>query len=167
MSRWRAVMLAFGTVLVFGMANLTIRDRQSVVDDGRPLLLRLAPVDPRSLIQGDYMRLRYDPAAYPEWEAMGAMPWRGRVILALDSDGVGRFARLDDGAPLAADEMPIAYRISGRFGDLRYGADSFFFQEGEAERYQGAVYGVLRVDADGDSVLVGLAGEDRRIIRPD
>lgn len=167
MSRWRSALVALGAVLVFGMANLTIAQKQRVLDEGRPVLLRLAPVDPRSLMQGDYMRLRYDPAAYPDRETVRTLPWRGAVVLRLDADGVGRFARMDDGSPLQAHEIRMAYKLSGRGGAMRYGANSFFFQEGEAHRYGDAVYGVLRVDGDGNSVLAGLADEAHAVIRAD
>jgi len=167
MSRWRSTLVALGAVLVLGMSNLTILKKQRILDEGRPVLLRLAPVDPRSLMQGDFMRLRYDPAAYPDREVVETLPWRGTVVLTVDTDGVGRFARLDDGTPLQAEEVRMAYKLRGRVGAMRYGANSFFFQEGEADRYGEAVYGVLRVDGDGNSVLAGLADDDHGVIRAD
>ena len=90
MSRVRQALVAFGALLVFGAANGTILQKQAVLDAGRPVLLRLAPVDPRSLMQGDYMRLRYDRAVYPETDAAAGVPWRGTVVLTLDADGVGK-----------------------------------------------------------------------------
>lgn len=95
------------------------------------------------------------------------MPWRGTVILARDEDGIGRFARLDDGTALKANEVRLHYKLRFDWGELRYGAESFFFQEGDAERYEEARYGVLRLDEAGGSVLAGLAGEDRKLIRRD
>ena len=150
--------------LVFGLTNLTILQKQDIVDNGRKVLLRLAPVDPRSLIQGDFMRLRYDRASYPDARTEEALPWRGTVVLALDDLGVGEFARIDDGTALGPEEVRIAYKLSGRFGSMRFGADSFFFQEGDADLYADADFGVLHVGDDGGSVLVGLAGEDGALI---
>lgn len=167
MSCWRSTLVALGAVLVLGMSNLTILGKQRTLDEGRPVLLRLAPVDPRSLMQGDFMRLRYDPAIYPDREVVETLPWRGTVVLTVDTDGVGRFARLDDETPLQAEEVRMAYKLRGRGGAMRYGANSFFFQEGEADRYSEAVYGVLRVDGDGNSVLAGLADESHGVIQVD
>lgn len=113
---------------------------------------------------GDYMMLRYADIAFPDAAAMQSIPHSGTVILALDEHGVGRFVRLDDGAPLATNELRLGYKHRSDWGELRYGAESFFFQEGAAERYANAKYGVLRVDADGTSVLVGLADGDRHPI---
>ena len=167
MTVWRVILVAVGAVLVFGMSNLTILQKQEIVDNGRKVLLRLAPVDPRSLIQGDFMRLRYDRASYPDARTQESLPWRGTVVLALDDLGVGEFARTDDGTALAPGEVRIGYKLSGRGGTMRFGADSFFFQEGDADLYANADFGVLHVDDEGGSVLVGLAGEDGALIVSD
>lgn len=164
MNRLRAALIVLGTILVLGMSSLTIVQKQRIVDDGRQVLLRLAPVDPRSLMQGDFMRLRYHADSYPDRQTAEPLPWRGTVILAIDEAGVGRYARPDDGAALAPGEVRIAYRKSGRGGAVRFGAGSFFFQEGDADLYSGADYGVLRVGDDGATVLVGLADEDGTLI---
>src|SRR3546814_7520410 len=54
--------------LVLGAVNLQVLQKQRVLDDGRTVLLALRPVDPRSLIQGDYMVLRYAEALVPRSE---------------------------------------------------------------------------------------------------
>jgi len=48
---------------------------------------------------------------------------------------------------------------------LDYGAQAFFFQEGEAELYQNAKYAFLRVAEDGSTVLTDLADKDRVAIK--
>ena len=53
-----------------------------------------------------------------------------------------------------ADEHLLLYRYRG---DLRLGAESFMFQEGDADLYSNARYGELKVDESGASVLIGLA----------
>jgi uncharacterized membrane-anchored protein len=113
---------------------------------------------------GDYMMLRYAADAFPDDATIRSMPHRGTVIMVLGEDGVGRFTRLDDGSPLAANELRLGYKHRSVWDELRYGAESFFFQEGMAARYADAKYGVLRVDADGTSVLVGLADANRQPI---
>ena len=166
MNRWRLALILFGTALVLGLSSLTIAGKQRIVDAGDRVLLPLDVVDPRSLMQGDFMRLRYDSDIYPDWQVAESLPWQGTVILAVDEAGTARFARPDDGAALAAGEIRIAYRKDGRRGSIRYGADSFFFQEGHAYLYDVAAFGVLRVGADGATVLVGLARADGSLIVP-
>lgn len=144
------------TLLVLVVINLQVAAKERTLHDGRRVLLQLAPVDPRSLIQGDYMRLRYRIAGEL---ARDELPHQGRLVLSLDDHAVASFVRLDDGSPLAPQEQLLVYRNRGELfgrGGLRLGAESFLFQEGDAKLYQGAVYGELQVDGEGNSVLVGL-----------
>ncbi|MCP5367206.1 MAG: GDYXXLXY domain-containing protein [Hyphomicrobiales bacterium] len=157
----RMLLVVLGAVLVLGVAHWDILGKQAIVAHGREILLPLRPVDPRSLIQGDYMRLRYRASVHPD-KAAAALPRRGTVVLALDGDGVGAYARPDDGTALAPGEARLRYMARHRDGTLRYGGESFFFQEGDAALYRDAKYGRLRVDDAGRAVLVGVAGEDRR-----
>jgi uncharacterized membrane-anchored protein len=160
-------LLLAGLVLVLAAINLDILKKQAIVDDGQPLLLQLRPVDPRSLIQGDYMELRYDQSAFPVGEVAKGLPRAGSVILTVDEDNVGRFNRIDDGTPLSAGEVRLRFKLRLYDGELRYGAESFFFQEGQAERYEAARYGVLHLDESGASVLVGLADADGNLLGRD
>jgi uncharacterized membrane-anchored protein len=160
-------LVILGLLLVISVANYNILEKEQVLDGGRQVLLELRPVDPRSLIQGDYMRLAYADEVFPATEIIDSLPYKGTIVLALGADDVAVFSRLDDGSSLAQNEQRLQYkRIVRRWGapDLRIGAESFLFQEGQAEVYEDAKYGVLRVDEDGGSVLVGLADESRRII---
>src|SRR5207247_7075547 len=58
----RKVIAVLAGLVVLGAANWTIQSRERLLADGRVVLLELAPVDPRSLIQGDYMALRFKAA---------------------------------------------------------------------------------------------------------
>jgi uncharacterized membrane-anchored protein len=158
----RAGLILGGLLLVLGAVNLDILRKEDTIANGRLVLLELRPVDPRSLIQGDYMLLRYGSAAFPPAESIPSLPPRGTLILKLDETGIARFERLDDGATLAAAEVRLDYKSRMRDGELRLGAESYLFQEGDAGVFATARFAMLRVDDDGNSVLVGLAGEDRR-----
>ncbi len=158
-----------GLVLVLGVANNAIWKKEQVLENGREVLLELRPVDPRSLIQGDYMRLAYAEMTFPDEATLESMPRKGTIVLALDANAVGVFSRLDDGSPLAENELRLQYKLllqSWGPRSVRIGAESFLFQEGQAEVYADARYGVLRVDETGGSVLVGLADEAQQLITP-
>lgn len=161
MSRIRQAFILGGLALVLVVANLIIIDKQRVADAARLVLLELRPVDPRSLIQGDYMALAYADAVSRPREIM-ELPDQGVAVMTLDDSGVATFARLDDGSPLAADEARLRYLGRTPSGELDYGANAFFFQEGDAELYAEARFGMLKVDDSGNSVLVGLADENRQ-----
>ena len=167
MKQARLAVALVGLALILALANWDIARKRTIVADGQILLLELRPFDPRSLLQGDYMALALVNEAMPDATAITGLPYRGTVILSLDEDRIGRYARLDDGTPLKADELRVRYRRheDWRGARLDYGAQSFFFQEGEAERYENARYAVLRVAEDGGTVLTDLAGEDHAPIK--
>ena len=144
-------------VAVVGLlfVNYSIYGKETLIRNGQPILLELAPVDPRSLIQGDYMALRYKMGA--DLENLATLPVRGKLVIRVADTGVASFVRVDDGTPLAAGERLINYYKHGWQVDL--GATSFFFQEGKADAYATAKYGEVRVDESGTSILVGLRDE--------
>ena len=169
MKQARLAIVLAGLALVLGLTNWDIAQKRMVLATGEVLLLELQPVDPRSLMQGDYMALALGEAAMPSATVIESLPYRGTVILLRDENKMGRYARLDDGSPLQEGELRVRYRRheDWRGPRLDYGAQSFFFQEGDAELYQGARYAVLRVAADGATVLADLADETGRAIKPD
>lgn len=142
---------------VLGLANFSIYSRERLLADGRIALLELAPVDPRSLMQGDYMALRFRASD----DAFGRRPKEGlgdgRIVLQLDERGVAKFKRFDDGTPLATDELRIRYRV--RADQVKFATNAFFFQEGHAKFYERARYGEFRVAQDGECLLTGMRGE--------
>lgn len=162
----RMLLVLAGLALVLGVANQNIRTHQEVVDGGARILLKLRPVDPRSLIQGDYMLLRYARNIFPSPDALETLPRTGTLVLLVDENGVGTFSRMDDGTPLAPNEVRLRFKRRLMRGEVSIGAETFSFEEGQAGIYDGARYGVLRVDASGRSVLVGLADQYFAVIRP-
>lgn len=168
MKRTRWMIALAGLVVILALANWHIAQKRAVIADGQVLLLQLRPADPRSLLQGDYMALALADAAMPSATVIEDLPYRGTVVLALDESRVGRYARLDDGSPLQNGELRVQYRRHEDWGGHRldYGAQSFFFESGDAERFESARYAILRVAEDGSTVLTDLAGEDRAAIKP-
>ena len=143
-------------LIVLVVANYTIYSREQLLTDGRVVLLQLAPVDPRSLMQGDYMALRFHVANAGFGEVKENVQ-DGHIVLALDTHKVGTFRRFDDGSPLSDDEVRMRYRIRNR--RPQFATNAFFFQEGEADQYTAARYGAFRVGADGDAILTELWDE--------
>ena len=163
----KAVALLAG-LAVLGFVNFGIYQREQLLTEGAIVLLRLAPVDPRSLMQGDYMALNFEVAnrAFPlggiEMVEDGTTAADGHVVVALDRHRVGHFRRLADGRPLAPGEMALRYRIRG--GRPRFATDAYFFEEGQADAYAAAQYGEFRVGPDGDMILTALRDERLRAL---
>jgi len=149
-------------LIVLVAANALIYDQERLRAEGDTVYLELAPVDPRSLMQGDYMILSYTITQDIE-RAHG--PDKGRVVIRLDERGVGHFVRLDEGRSfleggrkLADDERLLRYEI--RPTGIQIGAESFFFEEGRGGDYATARYAELRVNVDGEAAVVALRDED-------
>jgi len=161
----RKLIVAAGAALVLALVNFSIWQKENLLADGRIVLLELAPVDPRSLMQGDYMALRFKLVN----EAFGREDRKnlpdGHVIVAVDEKGVGTFKRLDDGAALAANEVRMRYRI--RNNQAKFATNAFFFQEGQGSYYERARYGEFRVSEKGELLLTALRGENLQLLGPE
>ena len=145
-------LLCIAVVLVLGAVNWSIVAKERIKTQGERIFLALAPVDPRSLMQGDYMALRFEIASGISAQAEGSAPLR------LDANGV---ATLDTGAD--AGGLRIRYRV--RNGQVWLGTNAYFFEEGAAGRYERARYGEFRIDRDtGEAVLVGLRDQDLKLL---
>lgn len=150
-------------LLVLAVVNGAILKKQSIVDDGQVVFIELAPVDPRSLMQGDYMILNFGLNRDKKVKkALVDASTRGALLLTIDSKGVGQFNQFEDEAPkdwaLAENEVRIRYRKSRR--GMQFGIESFFFQEGLADTYAEAKFAEVRVSYTGGAVLVGLRDKD-------
>ena len=163
-------------VLFFGGYALAAQRMEAVRAEGKTILLALAPVDPRAPLMGDYMALRYvvnndirkalnaqrntqKTAGNGKVDASREQKnnAEGFAVLRITNDPVPQaatFVRLHDGSPLQADEFLLAYRLRGY--EVTSAAPAFYFQEGTAQQYVGAKFGVFKLAADGKTLLVGL-----------
>ncbi|MBV7334291.1 GDYXXLXY domain-containing protein [Chloroflexi bacterium TSY] len=166
----RSIVMWATTLVVLLFVNYAIVQKERLIYVGEVLFLELAPRDPRSLIQGDYMVLRY---RLGEELDQNTVSKRGKLVLRRGANGIGEFVRVYDddresnqspnGAnDLAEDELLLHYWFDGR--TFRIGAESFFFQEGQADLYADAEYAELRVAESGESALVGLRGPNLEIL---
>lgn len=157
-SRAPALLATFAALATLTVANFAIWQKEDLIAHGRKVYVQLAPVDPRSLMQGDFMRLNWPlPDAGRVQEAPVTLR-RPQVIARLDARGVAQLLRVvGDDSPRAPDEIGI--ELTPRGGRWMIVTDAWFFREGDAERWQRARYGEFRVLPDGSALLVGLADE--------
>ncbi len=149
-------------LIVLALVNFEIYKKEQLLVEGTSILLDLAPVDPRSLIQGDYMILRYRIAELP---ALRKVARDGYLVLETNTRQVASFKRIYVAdSPLLENEILLRFRKRGR--GIRLGAESYFFQEGHAKYYVRAKYGELRVATNGESILVGLRDAEFRHLEP-
>jgi uncharacterized membrane-anchored protein len=136
----------------------TISKNYNLVFCGQTLLLELIPIDPRSLIQGDYMQLRY--AVESKVPIKEIENYSGYIVVKPDENNVAQFVRVYAGENLAPDEKLLHFYKS-QYSFTQLHPNSFFFQEGRAKYYQDAKYGIFKFNGVKDYLLVGLANAER------
>lgn len=162
MKKFKWIVILVNLIVLLWYFNSSILKKETLLADGTLILLELAPVDPRSLMQGDYMILRY---AISNGIHHDSIPNRGFCIVKLEENGVAKKIRLQEKrTPMYENEIPIEYTTK-KWDGIHIGAESYFFQEGEAEKYERAKYGGIKVDAQGNSILIGLFDENRKQIQ--
>ncbi len=129
--------------------------KAAVVRDGTRILLPMAPVDPRSLVQGDYMAIRY--RLQPQLVGLGSS-----AVLTMDEAGIVQSARRGDGS-LKPNE--VLARVHGSAEEPRVAPTSFLFEEGTADTWSKAVLVEARVK-DGALVMTGLTDAAGKRLEP-
>ena len=161
MKKYKWIIIIVNLIILLGLFNNSILQKEELLSNGQLILLELAPVDPRSLMQGDYMRLRYAISENINYDSISK---RGFCVVKLEENGIAKKVRIqDDRTPINEKEYLIEYTSKGWRG-INIGAESFFFQEGEAEKYENAKYGGIKVDSQGNSLLIGLYDENQKKI---
>lgn len=159
-----------GLILVITMMTINVAKYETHLANGDTVLLELAPVDPRGFMQGDYMTLRYaiadDILTASEQRRNEVESSNGYAIIKVDKNNVGHFVRLVDSNivnNLATNELPIYYRI--RRNQVKLATNAFFFQEGHAEAFEDAQYGLFRVNDKGEPLLTDMVNEKFKVIK--
>ncbi|UKB80324.1 GDYXXLXY domain-containing protein [Chryseobacterium sp. MEBOG07] len=162
MKKYKWFIILANLVILLVYFNYSVSKKEELIKDGKLILLQLAPVDPRSLMQGDYMRLRYSISENINAEHL---PKRGYCVVRLDNKGVAEKVRFQqETTPLNKGEYLINYTSSNQW-NINIGAESFFFQEGHAQKYEKAKYGGIKIDKNGNSLLIGLYDEQLKNIK--
>jgi uncharacterized membrane-anchored protein len=173
----RSAVAIVACAAILALVDFSIAAKERHLESGRVVYLELAPVDPRSLMQGDYMALRFQiandarqlmqrsesPGSRRIFGRQDLATADGRIVGAVDQRSIASYRRLDDGRPLAADELLLRYRV--REGTVKFATNAFFFQEGTGARYERARYGEFRVAGDGELLLTGLRGKELEPLR--
>jgi len=156
--RIRVIVMLAMTVVILGAVNSQIVDKDRTIRQGTTVLLRLRPKDPRSLMQGDYMALRYAITDAVAVAANAARVNDGLVVIKLGYLDEAQFVSIYDGKDLRDGQFLLRFRKRGE--SVRIASDAFFFEEGTGTLYDRARFGELRVAENGDPVLTGLRDEE-------
>ncbi len=147
----------------------SILQKEELLSHGETIRLRLAPADPRSLMQGDYMALRY--ALERELEDIDhrkSIPSHAAAVIRIDKDKVAGFVRIYRAKePLAEDERLLYFSNIGHgdFVQVRLRTShEWFFQEGKAKELANAKYGEFRINKKGETLLGALLDNNFQIL---
>lgn len=134
--------------------------------NSHPIFVDLIPVDPRSLIQGDYMTLNYELFFSPDDDTFDdetlsqdshVLAW---VVLDEQRKVVKTVLSQQD---LVKNETAYPLRLNNRTNyrsGLYPATKSFMFAEGLGDCYQNARYAQFNVDSKGNPLLVDLVGDN-------
>lgn len=178
---------ALVALLQIGFLGWMIQGRASILQNGREVLLRVKPVDPRDLLRGDYVRLGYDAGEFNEKLVVNRIesvePGYGNpVIVRLARQETGHWmpvsAYLGDANPTPApsDQVDIKATTSGftssnaegRTVFVDYGIERFYVPEGEGLAIQNDMrerpFSILAaVDDNGAPQIKGLMDGDKML----
>jgi len=153
--------LLLALLLVIGVAWWSVAGLERTLRDGRPVLVELAPVDPRSLMQGDYMALSFAiDARLPLRRGSERLP--SYAYVSLDEENRASFASVGHTLPAPAGQIALKIRLRDR--RISIGPNAFFFQEGQGAVYARARWGELRVDDSGRALLTALRDENLQVL---
>lgn len=156
------VLIAIVILLQLGYLGLHVTRSEILLTTGSTVKLEIAPLDPRSMLQGDYVVLSYSISRPPEPIAKELEDYRGnhkvQVVLAPDDRGVHIFKRLyQNGESLSEGEVVLNGKSSG-WGPIHYGIETYFVPEGTGLEVESkARFATIRVNAHGDALLESLA----------
>ncbi|MGG1251080.1 GDYXXLXY domain-containing protein [Brevibacillus agri] len=149
-------------LLQFILAGYQVYSSESILSKGTSVKLELVPVDPRSLLQGDYVRLGYTISTLADEDFSSGE--KIRVVLRKQSDNVYNYGGYYEkegkwNKPYAAEPTDVI--INGKTvgaSQVEYGIESYFVPEGtglEVER--NARFATIKVGANGDALLESLS----------
>lgn len=158
----RRVSLVPIILLQFLLTGYQVYSSESILSKGATIKLELVPVDPRSLLQGDYVRIGYTISTL-EGEDFSSGE-KIRVVLRKQSDNVYDYAGYYETAgnwnkPYTAEPTDVI--INGKTvggSQIEYGIESYFVPEGTGlvvER--NAKFATIKVGANGDALLESLS----------
>ena len=162
-------------IALLGAVNYKVQQFEDVLATGKPVVLKIAPADPRSLMQGDYMVLNYailsdlqqSQFSSESNETTGIdesspSEKKAYILVHLDKNHVATFCEEQSEIPTDFKHctpnvyLPIRYK-GGWLPKLP--SQDYFFAEGKGEYYAQAEYAEYRFK-DGILLLARLLDKD-------
>ncbi|WP_419875816.1 GDYXXLXY domain-containing protein [Candidatus Pristimantibacillus sp. PTI5] len=156
------ILIAVVIALQLGYVGYHAATSEALLSSGASVKLAIEPLDPRSLLQGDYVRLNYGISTTPagsakEMEALGGAR-RIKVVLLRGDNGVYEFERLYKTGDLIRGNEIVINGISNGWDSIYYGIETYFVPEGTGtETERNAHFAYVKVGTNGDALLERLS----------
>lgn len=156
MKRFKLILILLNLIALLAFVNYSAIQKEKILRDGKLIFLELIENNAKTpLIQGDMVRLKYKIVKGLIFDTLYK---RGYVVVKLDSNSIAERIRFQQKPnPINENEYLIEY--SKGYFSLNIGAENFFIQQGDAKKYAIAKYGAVKVDSNGNSLLMGLYDE--------
>ena len=161
-------------IALLGAVNYKVQQFEDVLATGKPVVLKIAPADPRSLMQGDYMVLNYailsdlqqsqfssesnETTGIDELSPSGKKAY---ILVHLDKNHVATLCEAQSEIPTdfkhCTPNVYLPIRYKGWLPELP--SQDYFFAEGKGEYYAQAEYAEYRFK-DGILLLARLLDKD-------
>ena len=189
-NKMKKILIVVNIVLLFVITGFFFFLEESYKKLDSYFYLELRPVDPRSLLQGDYMTLNYDildqttefiyqNKSYDYYYDSNeeerkeetkeqkekrelAEAKKAYIAIRLDGNKVAKFVKLTKEKTDEKDLLFVAYKSDGYNVDIN--ANSYLFQEGTGDKYENARYAKV-VLVDNKLRLIDLRDKDFKEIK--
>ncbi|MDQ8738197.1 GDYXXLXY domain-containing protein [Paenibacillus sp. LHD-38] len=156
------ILIAIVVALQLGYVGYHAATSEALLSSGTSVKLAIEPLDPRSLLQGDYVRLNYSISTPPasiteELEAHGGSR-RIKVVLLQGDNGVYELERIYKAGESLTGKEIVMNGISNGWDNIYYGIETYFVPEGTGvETERNAHFAYVKVGTNGDALLERLS----------
>lgn len=178
---WIALGIVAGVqiLILVGM----IWERASLLRNGREIVLKVVPVDPRSLFRGDYVILNYKMTRVELPPGLKGVRRGSTLYVTLQKADDDQWEVAGVAAKPTGRVQPTeivlkgrvryvsgAVRATKRMATLHYGIESFFVPEGEGKKLEKLIRdktlaAVIAVGDDGAAGIKGLMSDGQRVYK--
>lgn len=164
-TRWSLKPVAIVLAVQLAFLGFTSWQKEQLLQNGELIALKLEPLDPRSLLQGDYVQLNYAVhTAYRNAES-SRQPVKGKIHVQLkrtaehvsyhnENIAVYEPDRFTEASrPVTVNEDTVTIQGKSRYGNLDLGIEHFFIPENTGKEWEEKNIALVRVAENGDAIL--------------
>lgn len=159
--KWIIVIILLQFVIIGGQ----IIKSEIILNNGETVKIKIAPVDPRSLMQGDYITLEYDISHLSDvYDSDGekSLPeGKVNVVLRENDEGIYNLAgyyqvhgKWNKEYHAKKGDVIIAGKFDGYGSNIKYGIENYFVEEETGWNLQQKVkYAFVKIGKNGDAIV--------------